>query len=1508
MKLWQRARWLPLAHWLLVALLWAMSPSVWALSITKTPSSSSDCTSPASGAGTASWSSRSLSRAWSSDNKYATVGLSASKLTSKYLQCLNYGFSIPASATINGITVNVDDKFSAGRGGAGSSYTQDAYMRIVKGGTIGTIDRSLATEHTTTEVSAVHGSSTDLWGQTWTAADINSATFGAAYAATLVGSNALTFSLDVISITVDYTLDTTPPTVTSIVRANPNPTAASSVTWTVTFSESVTGVNTGDFVLVNSGVAGSPAITTVSGSGTTWTVNASTGSTTATGTLTMTLVDNDSIVDASSNKLGGTGFVTTGNGSKTGETYNVDKSSPTVVSIVRASTNPTIAASVSWTVTFSESVTGVDATDFALAATGSVTAGTPSVSGSGATRTVTIATLTGTGTLGLNLVDNDSIVDSNSQKLAGTGTTGTANGSWAGEVYTVDRDAPSVLSITRDDPNPTSLNELTWTVTFSESVTGVNVADFALATSGLAGATITGITGSGTTWVVSADPGYGAGTMGLNLVDDDSIADVLTNKLGGTGAANGNYTGEVYTVTTPAMASYLMEQTSWNGTTDQVIDEQSANPGTAKNSATTASVTQALTGNPGTCRYGTFYSASAPTIAKGYIDLTNAFPYLSADLTITGWIRTTNNSTSNQWIFKHSSASGTGYSLSLGTAGAGRLRFASNGAATINLDSPSSAASLLAANTWYFVAAVADFSGDPNIVRKIYVYNSSGTLLSGYPVSLTSTGWDDTEAGAATLGGDGTNSVLGNLDEMQIFDKALNQAALTSLAQARHACTTNVPDHYELSMATSSISCLPTTVTVTACADSSSPCTNTYTGATGSTATLATSAGTLLASSLTFDASGVVSTTLSHPAAVDGTAVSVTLSNESLAATNSRQCCPNGASCTAASSCSSTFNTAGLIYSSSANGTQVSSFPAQVAGTSSGTYYVRAVKTGTTTKACEAALTGSATVNWGLVCVNPATCSAGNLMSVTGNGSATAIAGNPFGQATSFTGVPVTFDANGNAPFSFTYNDAGRIRLDSKMTVNSATLSGVQNTTSHVTAPARFAVTNIKQTASPNLVNPGAASAAGSRFVKAGESFTATVTAQTTGGATTPNFGKESTPEGVLLTPTLVLPSGGTSGSLSNGTIAGGSFSNGVATVTNLAYSEVGIVTLTSTVASGNYINTGGAVAATTTGNIGRFYPAQFALSGGTVTHRSGSSCSPASAFTYLGENFLLGLTLTAQNTAGSTTANYSGAFAKLDPTSAGDWNVAGLGGTTTFSTASGRLSLGTASGSWTNGVASNVGITANATRASAADGPFSATFGVVPTDSDGVTMSTLNMASTSGGTADRTSVSLVALRFGRLRLGNAVGGQSRALSLPLTAQYWNGTAFDTNTLDSCTAIAPTHVSFGNLRKTLTTADTSVSGTSFPLSSGVGALKIGAPLGGRYGTMDIALSLGSSATDASCLQSWTPGSGDVATAGANLSFLRGAWCGSTYDKDPSARASFGLYRGADAMVYQRENY
>jgi len=108
--------------------------------------------------------------------------------------------------------------------------------------------------------------------------------------------------------------------------------------------------------------------------------------------------------------------------------------------------------------------------------------------------------------------------------------------------------APTVLSINRATTSPTNAATVQWTVTFSEAVTGVDLADFALAATGVTGAALSTVTGSGTTYTVTANTGTGNGTLGLNLVDNDSIVDGSANPLGGTGVGNGNVTGQVYTI------------------------------------------------------------------------------------------------------------------------------------------------------------------------------------------------------------------------------------------------------------------------------------------------------------------------------------------------------------------------------------------------------------------------------------------------------------------------------------------------------------------------------------------------------------------------------------------------------------------------------------------------------------------------------------------------------------------------------------------------------------------------------------------------------------------------------------------------------------------------------------------------------------------------------------------------------------------------------------------------
>jgi hypothetical protein len=117
-----------------------------------------------------------------------------------------------------------------------------------------------------------------------------------------------------------------------------------------------------------------------------------------------------------------------------------------------------------------------------------------------------------------------------------------------------DTTPPTVSSIVRASTNPTtSGSSVDYTVTFSESVTGVDATDFVLTTSGVTGASITNVTGSGSTYTVTVNVGSGSGTVRLDVADNDSIVDAAGNPLGGTGAGNGSFTGgEVYTVNAPA--------------------------------------------------------------------------------------------------------------------------------------------------------------------------------------------------------------------------------------------------------------------------------------------------------------------------------------------------------------------------------------------------------------------------------------------------------------------------------------------------------------------------------------------------------------------------------------------------------------------------------------------------------------------------------------------------------------------------------------------------------------------------------------------------------------------------------------------------------------------------------------------------------------------------------------------------------------------------------------------
>jgi len=229
---------------------------------------------------------------------------------------------------------------------------------------------------------------------------------------------------------------------------------------------------------------------------------------------------------------------------------------PTVVSINRVGADPTASLPVQFAVTFSENVNGIDSTDFAIPVTGTVTGQSITVLNcSNATCTVTVGFTGANGTLGINLVDDDTIVDATSQPLGGAGA---GNGNFTGQVFVIDTGGaggtppPQVTSSVRANPSPSPGPTVNFIVTFSGAVTGVDLGDFQLTLTGtLATPSITGVTGTGTIYTVTVATGTGIGTIRLDVIDDDTIVDIAALPPGSAGTGNGAFaTGEVYSIDT----------------------------------------------------------------------------------------------------------------------------------------------------------------------------------------------------------------------------------------------------------------------------------------------------------------------------------------------------------------------------------------------------------------------------------------------------------------------------------------------------------------------------------------------------------------------------------------------------------------------------------------------------------------------------------------------------------------------------------------------------------------------------------------------------------------------------------------------------------------------------------------------------------------------------------------------------------------------------------------------
>lgn len=472
------------------------------------------------------------------------------------------------------------------------------------------------------------------------------------------------------------------------------------------------------------------------------------------------------------------------------------------------------------------------------------------------------------------------------------------------------------------------------------------------------------------------------------------------------------------------------------------------------------------------------------------------------------------------------------------------------------------------------------------------------------------------------------------------------------------------------------------------------------------------------------------------------------------------------------------------------------------------------------------------------------------------------------------------------------------------------------STDSFTVRPTAFTITS-------NLTNTGST---GTPKAKAGDNFTLTATA-TTGYTGTPKIDN-----------TKIQAH---SGAIQNGSISGsfGAASSAVATGTSFIYSEVGSLRFAAngiydddftsvdqsddcTDDFSNSPDADGKVGCkfgnTTASNyFGRFTPDHL-----DVTLNTPVFAPACSTFTYLGQPVKYATTpiatVTAKNSSGSTTQNYTGSFWKIDPIDAT------YGFTPSYSEAANTLTVLESSAPSVTDNGNGTGLLTFADTTSdilavvknALTAPFDAEIALSFTlsDTDAIVVANVDgspqvnpvlFGAASAGNGISYTGSNKTHRWGRLVLNNAHGSELTPLSIPTYTEYYNGSALVKNNSDSCTSFIPAN--------DFSISDPADFNCSFatqtsPVSVGSGSVKASmSPTTVSNGDTTLTISDNTDTTQG-------PGAGNVGyveitTKLTNLSWLMFDWdADSAHDNCPSARATFGIYKGNSRMIYFREVY
>ncbi|MFZ3126609.1 MAG: DUF6701 domain-containing protein [Rhodoferax sp.] len=1177
---------------------------------------------------------------------------------------------------------------------------------------------------------------------------------------------------------------------------------------------------------------------------------------------------------------------------------------PAVTSINTVNANPnTVNATVSWTVLFDTSVSGVDATDFVLVPGGGATgAAITAVAGSGTTWTVSASTGTAYGTLGLNLVDNDSIVDAAGSPLGGAGA---GNGNFTGQVYTL---APPVPVLSKMSSTAAAVvgDVVTFTISainpYSVDITGLTVSDVLPAGMAYAthAATMGSVTRSGqtVTWSIPTLPAGGTAqlTLAVKLTQKGALSNTVTSP-GATSASAS------VLVLASAVTHFHLDETvgSWTGAAGEVID--SGGNGTSGRRLATSTPTATNTVNPNptiASQYGSVIGGFCNTASfdgKAVVEVghSTSFDYTTT-VSASAWIYPTSYPASDLYSILSNDQN---YEFHLTPAGKLNWWWGGNpreltSAATIPL------------NKWTHIAITMDSSATGGRER-IYINGVADTNTNNWTGTLNGNpcnfyiGGDVTTGSCALIP---ARNFRGMIDEVKLYGYELSQAEVQADMNLGRNCSGSTYDHIRIEHDGTGSVCTPEVVTVKACL--TADCSTLYPG--NVTVNMSVSpTGSWAGGNQLVLTNGVGTMTLNN-----STAGNVTLGTSSAVPTAA-----NATRCFAGSTETCTMNFASASCA----------FDAVEPGANPKTRLFTKLA-GTDFKVDVMAVSGSAvntgytgTVKADLVDTSASTCPTGaGLTTVQSLVFAAADAGRKsnvtFNYATPMKDVRVRMQVGSGTPACSTDNFAIR--------PSSVTL---------MTTPAM--ATGPSATATP--------------VVKAGGTFTLNASATAGYAGTLTLDSTRLTAQ--TTTQDATVASGGAVGTLKPATLAANA---SPAPTANASYDEVGYVYLaagayqdatftavdqpTGCSATGtcdcvtdttnnNHLSTSivgatgryGCTVGSTAAALGRFIPDHFVVTPGAVVNRRVAACAAASPFSYTGEELQLkDFKLTAVNGSATpaTTKNYTGVFARFDGATVGNFGLAAVDladtiaptSATAFASGSGagQFQAVSSAGSWSDGVGTfSANVRLN--RAAAPDGPYeSFRVGAEPVDSDlvGVLAASKNLDISAPADAinDKVLLGSTKVRFGRVRLQNLYGSEKLPLAIPVQAQYWNASAFVLNTDDSCTAVAvPTartltgtavpdglpNLYFYPLggKNLLTSADTTASATS-PLVAGVTALKFTKP--GKAGWLDIILDVPDYLKD-----NWGNCLGQVGATGLRDDF-------------PCARATFGVYRSP--LIYRRENY